>query len=198
MFKITEYLKYKLFARHRKGFGVHSPFVFELLNSVFFEENPFYAFEKIEKSLQKNFSKIFFRRDVKYYRLIFRLTNYFSAKKMLIVGENICVEKYFLSVSKKNETVSEKKLQHLQKKNIFDIIFFSTHNIIYYKDVIYSPNVSQNTILIFENIYQNRITSRIWKEICSNNNLKVSIDIFKYGIVFFKNDFPKQHYLVKY
>lgn len=35
-------------ARHTKGFGVHSPFVFNFINNVLCEEHPFYVFNKIE------------------------------------------------------------------------------------------------------------------------------------------------------
>jgi predicted O-methyltransferase YrrM len=34
-FRAAGYLKYKLFARHRKGHGIHSPFIFDLINRTF-------------------------------------------------------------------------------------------------------------------------------------------------------------------
>ncbi|MDR0830743.1 MAG: hypothetical protein LBN95_11635 [Prevotellaceae bacterium] len=214
---VVDYLKYKLLARHKNGFGVHSPFVFDLLSFVFFDDNAFYAFKTTEQFLQKTYGKSFNRHNIKYYRLIFRLANYFSAKKMLIVGKNPFIEKYFLSVSKKSHIVSLEKLENLPKENLpqtlsqnfkklfdneknvpFDIIFFPTHNIIYYEDVIKSPLVSENSILIFEKFSCTKTEKAVWQKIVDDNSLKISIDIFKYGIVFIKKDFPKQHYLVKY
>ncbi|MDR1543584.1 MAG: hypothetical protein LBS50_04065 [Prevotellaceae bacterium] len=217
MFKIVNYLKYRLLARHRKGFGVHSPFVFDLLNAVFFEENPFYSFEKTEKILKKQFSKTFFSKNIKYYRLIFRLANYFYAKKILILGKNPFVEQYFLSVSKTNRAVSICGLENLLKENLpqileqnfkkltnnkknepFDIIFFLTHNIIYYDYVITSPLFAENTILIFEGIYENPQSKAAWEHIKADEKTKICIDIYKYGIVFLKKDILKQSYLVKF
>jgi len=213
-FQIINFLKYKLLARHRKGFSVHSPFVFELLNNVFFEKEHYYCYEENEKELQKKYPKIFFRKDIKYYRLFFRLANYFNAKNMLILGNNPCVEKYLLSVSKeimlmsfeKLDIVSEsylskfiannwKSLINNERDEKFDLIFFPNNSIENYKN--YNLYYKENSILIFENIYKNRKINEIWKNICNDNSLKISIDIFRFGIIINK-DIPKQHYRVAF
>jgi hypothetical protein len=33
--RVSEYLRYKAFSRHRRGYGIHSPFVFSLVSDVF-------------------------------------------------------------------------------------------------------------------------------------------------------------------
>lgn len=35
IFRVSKYLQYLLFSRHRKGHGIHSPYVFDLLSRVF-------------------------------------------------------------------------------------------------------------------------------------------------------------------
>lgn len=49
-FSIKAYIKYLLHARHRKGFGIHSPYVFALLNDVVFDTTPYYSYSDIERT----------------------------------------------------------------------------------------------------------------------------------------------------
>lgn len=46
---IKEYIKFQFTAKHHKGHGVHSPFVFSLVEDILNEKNPYYAYTKIEK-----------------------------------------------------------------------------------------------------------------------------------------------------
>ena len=44
----VKYIQYWLFAENSKGHGVHSPFVFELIDRVFNDDRDFYYFPLIE------------------------------------------------------------------------------------------------------------------------------------------------------
>jgi predicted O-methyltransferase YrrM len=46
---IFQYLSYKLFARHKHGQGIHSPFVYGLITKVLDRNEKFPVFQKIEK-----------------------------------------------------------------------------------------------------------------------------------------------------
>ena len=70
--------------RHRKGYGVHSPFAYNLITKVIEEKSGYYAYQQIEglhrilhdkQSLNK-------RR----YRLLFRLTNRFKPQTIIEGG----------------------------------------------------------------------------------------------------------------
>lgn len=44
-----KFLRHVLTARHTKGFGIHSPYMFDFVKLVVYEKNPFYVFEPIER-----------------------------------------------------------------------------------------------------------------------------------------------------
>lgn len=60
--------------RHRKGYGVHSPFAYTFLRDVIYEGNHYYAYADIEKELTGNCWKRMVMR--KHKRLLFRLKNW--------------------------------------------------------------------------------------------------------------------------
>lgn len=107
--------------RYRKGFGVHSPFVFNLITKVIEERCPYYSFydiELIRKQLlfktdkitypdrqQKNkircrtVGQIVEREAIqaKHGALLFRLANYFKAKHILQLGPSMGLSTLYLT-----------------------------------------------------------------------------------------------------
>ncbi|MDO4191027.1 MAG: class I SAM-dependent methyltransferase [Bacteroidales bacterium] len=55
-YRFQSAVKYGVTARHRKGFGVHSPFVFDLLNHVVFTKEHYYCYDEIERWRNKLFT----------------------------------------------------------------------------------------------------------------------------------------------
>ncbi len=80
--------------RHRKGHGVHSPFVYNLITKVIEEKTPYYAFDKIknvtqESNERKSANNRFFakkNREHRYGTLLFRLINFFKCNVVLEIG----------------------------------------------------------------------------------------------------------------
>jgi len=57
---------------------------------------------------------------------------------------------------------------------------------------------TNDSIFIFDDIYWSREMKKAWDEIIRNENVTVSIDLFKLGIVFFRSGIPKQHFRLKF
>lgn len=90
--------------RYRKGFGVHSPFVFNLITKVIEEKCSYYSFYDIEllrKQLLQNRSigEIVKREAIrpKHGALLFRLTNYFKSKNILQIGTTMGLSTLYLT-----------------------------------------------------------------------------------------------------
>lgn len=107
--------------RYRKGFGVHSPFVFNLITKVIEERCPYYSFYDIElvrKQLlfrddritypdrrqqgrlrSRTIGEIVEREAIKakHGRLLFRLTNYFKPEYILQLGPSMGLSTLYLT-----------------------------------------------------------------------------------------------------
>ncbi len=58
--------------------------------------------------------------------------------------------------------------------------------------------IDENSVFIFSNIHSSKPMENAWNEIIRNENISLSLDIFSFGIVFFKKNITKQHFILKY
>ncbi len=56
----------------------------------------------------------------------------------------------------------------------------------------------ENTVFVFDDIHWSDGMERAWNEIKSNSAVKVTIDLFQFGIVLFRKELQKQHYIIKF
>ena len=131
-FQIKEYIKYRLKTGHWKGFGVHSPFVFEFVNIVAREKRPYYAFAKIEawreslrksqvrievndwgagskinNSSQRSISKIVRQAALpkKYGELLFRMVERYKLRNILELGTSLGMSTLYLALPNSNAKI---------------------------------------------------------------------------------------------
>ena len=58
--------------------------------------------------------------------------------------------------------------------------------------------IHKNSIIIFDDIHWSEGMQQAWNEIRQDPDIRLSIDIFHMGIVWFNTDIPKQHYIVAF
>ena len=57
--------------------------------------------------------------------------------------------------------------------------------------------VNNNTVLIFDDIYWSNSMTEAWQQICRHPKVTVSIDTFHWGIVFFRVEQQKEHFIIR-
>ncbi len=75
--------------RHRCGYGVHSPFAFNLITHVIYESTAYYKYEELAKAQQQlelEKDKRWKYESKKVKRLLFRLVNYTQPETIVDAG----------------------------------------------------------------------------------------------------------------
>jgi len=86
------------------------------------------------------------------------------------------------------------------KQNAFDLIYFDGNHqkeatIDYF--IACLSNKQNNAIFIFDDIHWNREMEDAWDFIISHKETTISIDTYQWGIVFFRKEQRKEHYIIR-
>ena len=167
--KILLRLLHRIKSDSNKGFGIHSPFVFDFVVNVLNEKNGYYAYSEIENVSSSSKQK-------KYLKLLYRIINYYRVCNILIVGNDgdvlldkiipFCPNLYIKRID---------NLAHIGNVDNYDI----------------HCSFSRDTIIVIENLFDYR---QHWKSVKIAEIPAIFIDFFDFGIIFAKNNFIKQFY----
>jgi len=251
-----KYLRYLIQSKHRRGFGIHSPFVFHLVTDVIEEKLPYYKYSLIEKvrSLLLKTSKTVKVEDfgtgksgvrkisdiVKgssksrdYAQVLFRLVNFYKAQDILELGTSFGLTTMYLAApdSKSNvvtiegshEIAEYAKLSfdHAGFKNIklcegnidqclpsvlktfkkLDFVFFDANHkrdaLMNYFNACFEKS-HDKTVFVIDDIYWSNDMENAWKEIKKDPRVRVTIDMFSFGIVLFDSELQKEDYILRF
>jgi predicted O-methyltransferase YrrM len=115
-------------------------------------------------------------------------------------------EKHFQSLRRKNITLFqgsfEKKLPlALNQSRQIDLAYFDGNHrydatMNYFKLLL--PNVHEKSIVVIGDIHWSIEMKKAWKEIISSSLTTLSIDLFYFGIVFFRKELSKQNFKIRW
>jgi predicted O-methyltransferase YrrM len=257
---LKKYIKFWFTAHNRKGFGIHSPFVFKLVTQIIHDYHPFYCFQEIESQRKKllqnkqnikvtdygtgskvttgNHRKIsliakYSLKPAKQAQLLFRLINYFEYKNILELGTSLGITSSYLAKTHSKahvitlegcpniSVIAKQTYTHLNIENItlitgnfnntlpkainsfesLDFVFFDgNHTLnatIQYFELCLTK-IHNETLFVFDDIYLNRDMETAWEQIKRHPQVKVSLDLFHLGFVFFKKELHPQHFKVRF
>ena len=90
----------------------------------------------------------------------------------------------------------------LRANSSFDLIFFDGHHD---GDATYSyflqclPFRHSGSVFVFDDIHWSRDMHEAWKKICQHESVRISIDLYRMGIVFFREEkLRSEHFCLRY
>ena len=199
---LIKYLKY--FFVSKTKYGVHSPFVYDLVTNVL-----------NDKSHKKEYSKI---RNLnvsiinsKHLKLIYRLITHYKLENILEIGDFETLNRTFLSnielkanmfcCNIKTNEISEIKTQNNIQSESFDFAIFNMQNndeLTLNKFMNHLKYFHNNSVVVINHIHQSKKMEEVWRKIITQKEVSISIDLFFIGLVFFRKEQVKENFIIRF
>ena len=189
--KIKSYIKFLWNSKNEHG--VHSPFVFDLVTKCFYDKTKY-----TEYSLLKNNSKKI--------RLLFRIIRYFKPKTILEIGNPTELDTNIFSSEiisfedfEKNKLFNNDKTFDFRLSTI-DFIYFNQNEsqkttLAYFELLL--PTIKNDSVWMINDIHTSTENENTWDIIKKHPKVKVTIDTFQFGMVFFRAEQEKEHFVIR-
>ncbi len=254
--QILKYIGHYFTARNTRGFGVHSPFMFQFIQNVLGEKHYFYAFTEIEKLRKSELQnaetvhitdfgtgkdrestvKDILKKSVNSARcgqLLFRVIHYFKFQDVLELGTSLGFSTSYLASSSteiKCTTIegspeiasrARRNFEKLNLKNIelivgniddvlpdivaekekLDLVYVDANHtqeatLRYFEMCL--PKIHNDSVMVFDDIHWSKGMEEAWNKINAHPAVTSTVDVFRFGIVFFNKNLNKKHYKVFY
>lgn len=179
---LRERIKHIVRFRHKRGFGVHSPFMFNLILNVIRDKGKRFDYP-LEEEVRQNLR----HKELKFFRLIFRLLSFLGCRRVVCLGKvSETLPAYLSYVSNAIEFPAD----GVDKTDEVDFIVIGRDA----KNVGLEFMRQRNQIrcIVIADIYKNGNNTRLWR--LGKKEATVSIDMMWYGILFFDEKLQKGHY----
>lgn len=202
------FLRYIKFLWHSdNAHGIHSPFVYKLVAKCLldFTDKPEYAV--IDEAIAGHVSGL----QQKQARLLSRILSYLKPDEVYCEGDgntglfnliNILIanpnaQAYSTISARQAEACNpQSTTQNSQPANLY---FIDTNKkaaaLRNFRKLLITKN--NNTTLIFNNIYASAEMLQAWHDIKNNAEVMVTVDIFYFGLVFFRQEQAREHFKIR-
>ncbi len=185
--------------RHRRGYGIHSPFAFNLVTRVVYEEGEFYAYAPLSEQ-RKRRGGVAEKDD----RLMLRLINDHRPRTCLVVGsgcgltlrylENGCSSCRFVWLKSFSEEAFARAVAQLGH---LDMLYADAENwTAAFAAAL--PHATDRTLLVAQGIRCTRADREAWRSICAAEAVTVSFDLHRLGLAYCDKNLNRQSYVINY
>ncbi len=191
LFLIKEYCKF-LFASTNQH-GVHSPFVYGLVTKCFYDTKKKLSYSDIIPFYREFHQILPF--NLKVAKLLNRIIPYLKIKKILIVSDRF--EEIKTIFTSGNDSL--KIDSQIEEKNSYDLIYLDLDET-YPKKNVLKPLLStmhNDSIIIINKPHKSEEHNFFWKKVKETPEVKVTIDSYLLGFVFFRKEQVKEHFNIR-
>jgi predicted O-methyltransferase YrrM len=260
IYSLSKYIKYCLFSTHKRGHGIHSPFVFNLITKVFRNKiNPEVVFhiEKIRQvmisdnrkinvtdygsgseRMKSNLRKVseiakYSAVPRKYGILLAQLSEEFGKSDILELGTSLGLSTMYMAAGSPEVIVHTiegcPEISEIAKSNFersgleniriytgsFDRILPEIEQLKIRPGLVFIDGDHRKepvlnyfykiagmadfqSVIVFDDIYSSNEMGEAWEEIKKFKKVTLTVDIFRMGLVFFREGITRSDYIVRY
>lgn len=183
--------------KHRKGFGVHSPFAYAIITEVIEEKLPYYAYSSMQRRYDKKSPVPF-----KVVCLLFRLANRFSCRNIAILGDEQYARMPLTEVDSRNTVYVFSDVPSLPMSGDvkYDMIVVNQNPFPDESQLLewLLSHATPETIFFAKGIQPKHTLEAFWDAFSELDEVPITMDLFDYGLAIMKPNFFKQHYIVSF
>ena len=164
--------------------GIHSPFVYKLTRDcIYYKKN-------------KNIPEVLSRKEkgTNQDKLILKIIEYFELKKICFTDELDGKLKNILS-HKKIKILTNVNNLNIHNRSILIIKKLDNYN--YKKLIKIIKSCRSKTIIIVKDLQKSKSYISNWNNLILSEKIKLSMEIFNLGILFFKSRQQKEHFRIR-
>lgn len=192
--------------RNRCGYGVHSPFAFNLITQVIYETTPYYKYadagkEQERLALEKDKHWTYEPKKIKH--LLFRLVN-FAQPDTIVDAGTLSASALYLKAGKEGaDYTSASHLAELFLESGVPVDFLYLHDYRhpqFMEEVfgICAARTTEKSVFVIEGIRYTSKMSALWKRMKQDERAGITFDLYHLGIIFFDRTKIKQDYIVNF
>ncbi|HEX8019911.1 hypothetical protein [Mucilaginibacter sp.] len=156
-------------------------------------------YREIENTLQKQHpdKRMIKTMPLKVYKLLYRFVVYFKPEQVVIADDKDYIMEFVIKqAALRSQSIA---LTGLPEVGSADMILADALK----QDAVSSlekliPAIHDDTVVIFTNIHRTQNTKYAWAQVKADNRVRVTIDLFYMGLVFFKPGMSKEDFRVRY
>ena len=179
---------------HRKGYGIHSPFAFNLVTGVIYERAQYYAYAELAEKFAAE-ARDYPQRDL---RLLMRLCNDAGPRRGII----ICPENQAIPAYLKRGCAACRFTTHAAvpqgDAGSIDWAYVGTDADL--ADAL--PGLltlaSDRCVIVIRGICRTPQTAAAWEQLKSDERVRVTFDLYDYGLAYFESRLNKEDYVICY
>ncbi|MET3503567.1 hypothetical protein ABIC45_005204 [Mucilaginibacter rubeus] len=190
------YLRHRFRANNRHG--IHSPFVYKLIDTVIYDYRGQKVYRDIKKIAQKQHSDkgVINTLPLKFYRLLYRFCVYFKPQTILLADAEDYIAEFVIKQSNPEVQSVSSTTSGIRQVDMILADALKQRPLSYLEKII--PSIHDDSVIIFTNIYRNASTRQSWEQLKLNQQVRVTIDLFYIGLIFFKPGMSKEDFKVRY
>lgn len=192
--------------RNRCGYGVHSPFAFNLITQVIYQPTPYYkykdlAMEEKRLALEKNKRWMYESKKVK--QFLFRLVNFTQPATVVDAGTLAASALYLKAGKEGADYTSASDLSELFLESGIPVDFLYLHDYRhpdFMEEVfrICAARITEKSVFVIEGIRYSSKMSALWKRMKKDERVGITFDLYDLGIIFFDKTKIKQDYIINF